>query len=92
MKKIILSLICIGCLFAVSVLLLLITRQMTIPFLYSSKGGQMWQLGVVNTTSSLEIDTNNIYWISKEIANQFPVPGIMADPFIVKKDSISFII
>ena len=70
---------------------LLLTRQMTIPFLYSSKGGQLWQLGVVNTTFPLEIDTNNIYWIPKEIANQFPVPGIMADPFIVKKDSIYYI-
>ena len=55
---------------------LLLTRQMTIPFLYSSKGGQLWQLGVVNTTSPLEIDTNNIHWIPKEMTNQFPVPGI----------------
>ena len=70
---------------------LLLTRQMTIPFLYSSKGGQLWQLGVVNTTSPLEIDTNSIHWIPKEITNQFPVPGIMADPFIVIKDSIYYI-
>lgn len=74
----------------VIVLFLLLTRQMTIPFLYSSKGGQMWQIGVVNTISPLEIDTNNIYWIPKEVTNQFPVPGIMADPFVVKKDSMYY--
>ena len=58
MKKIIIYLMITT---IVIVLFLLLTRQMTIPFLYSSKGGQMWQIGVVNTISPLEIDTNNIY-------------------------------
>lgn len=70
---------------------LLLTRQMTLPFLYSSKGGQMWTLGVVKTLSPLNINADSICWISKEVANEYPVPGIMADPFIVEKEGKYFV-
>ena len=86
-------LICISiCIISVSfVLYLLLTRQMTLPFLYNSKGGQDWALGVIKTLSPLEINTDSIHWIPKEIANQFPVPCIMADPFIVNKNGKYYI-
>lgn len=69
---------------------LLLTRQMTIPFIYSSKGGQMWTLGVVKTSSPLNINTDSICWIPKDITDEYPVPGIMADPFIVEKEGVYY--
>lgn len=84
--KIVILLFVLG---GIGVLFLLLTRQMTLPFLYNSKGGQMWTLGYVEVENPLAICFDSISWIDNGSFNKFPHPGIMADPFItVKEDTI----
>lgn len=69
---------------------LLVTRQMTLPFLYNSKGGQQWTLGYTTSLSPLNINKDSIVWIENDVYSHIPA-GIMADPFIVKEDSVLYI-
>ena len=78
----ILSVLCIGIVFFV----LLLTKQMTLPFLYNSKGGQNWTLGYITSASPLDIDYDSIIWIENKRFNSI-APCIMADPFVIEKDS-----
>ena len=67
----------------------LLTRQMTLPFLYNSKGGQNWTLGYTITNSPLNINYDSIIWIENDAYNPIP-SGIMADPFIVEEDNVLY--
>lgn len=70
-------------------LVLLATRQMTLPFLYNSKEGQNWTLGYVTSTSPLDVNYDSIIWIKNETYDPIAC-CIMADPFIVEEDSVLY--
>ena len=70
--------------------LLLITRQMTLPFLYNSKEGQKWTLGYASSNSPLIVNHDSIIWIKNDAYSHIP-SSIMADPFVVKEDNVLYI-
>lgn len=87
---------CIGIIVTLSIIgicvisfILLLTRQMTLPFLYNSKEGQNWTLGYTTSTSPLNVNYDSIIWIENDAYG--PIAScIMADPFIIEEDSIFY--
>lgn len=70
--------------------ILLLTKQMTLPFLYNSKKGQDWTLGYTTSTSPMNIDYDSITWIENDRFD--PIAScIMADPFVIEKDDKLYI-
>ena len=70
---------------------LLITRQMTVPFLYRMKAGQSWTLGTIQTTNPLVINKDSICVINWDIVPEHPPICFMADPFVVENEEIYYI-
>ena len=68
---------------------LLKTRRMTLPFLYKYTMG--YTLGVVKTSTPLDIQVDHVHVLCKKQFNEYPQPKIMADPFVVKHDGVFYI-
>ena len=92
MKKKLFILVGGTCTFIVCALIyLVLTRQMTIPFLYRLKAGNRYTIAVSKQNNPFVIDTASMKPLLCEDFEQHPVCKFMADPFIVR-DSDDFYI
>jgi hypothetical protein len=77
-------LVTIAVLFFVCIVYLLVTRQMTVPFLYRYKPGNRYTIATAWSDSPFLIDTAEMCPLEWASFGQHPVCEFMADPFVVR--------
>ena len=75
--------LCVACICAVAYLI--ISRQMTIPFIYRLKAGNNYTIVTAYSSNPLEIANDSMQPLAWENFLQHPLCRFMADPFIVRE-------
>lgn len=86
-KKKVLALAAIAFLTVGVLACLLLTRQMTVPFLYRVKPGSRYTIAMAWSDSPLSVDTLDMNPLEWESFEQHPTCRFMADPFVVREDN-----